>query len=179
MRRKLRYGFRMLLSYLKKPFWALFGVRLRGRQLLAAGARFVTEEKGSVILDPNNNVEAGTLVKAVGGSVKLGGCYINRNCNIIAMDEIVIESGVTIGPNVCIYDHDHNMAYLKDKTAAPYMTAPVKIEKNAWISSNAVILKGVTVGSGAVVAAGAVVTKDVPANTVVGGIPAKKIGEID
>ena len=57
---------------------------------------------------------------------------------------------------------------------------PVLIDKNAWLGANSTILPGVTVGKNAVIAAGAVVTKDVPANTVVAGVPAKiikKIGE--
>lgn len=175
MRRKLRYGFRILLGYLKRPFWALTGVHMTGRQILSAKTSLITEEKGRIILAPQNNLEAGTLIKAVGGTVKVNGCFINRNCTIVAMDEIVIENGVTIGPNVCIYDHDHNMAHIKDKQAVAYVKAPVRIEKNAWIGSNAVILKGVTVGDGAVVAAGAVVTKDIPAGGIAGGVPAKAI----
>jgi len=51
--------------------------------------------------------------------------------------------------------------------------APIRICDNAWIGASAVITKGVTIGQNAVVAAGAVVTRDVPANTVVGGVPAK------
>lgn len=54
---------------------------------------------------------------------------------------------------------------------------PVRIEDYAWISCRVTILPGVTVGKGAVVAAGAVVTKDVEPHTIVGGVPAKKIGE--
>lgn len=50
--------------------------------------------------------------------------------------------------------------------------------KNAWIGSNATVLQGVTVGENSVVAAGAVVTKDVPANSIVGGVPAKLIKKI-
>ena len=56
--------------------------------------------------------------------------------------------------------------------------APVKIGNNVWIGAHATILAGVTVGDNAVVAAGAVVTKDVPANAVVGGVPAKIIKTI-
>jgi acetyltransferase-like isoleucine patch superfamily enzyme len=55
------------------------------------------------------------------------------------------------------------------------MTGPVTIKDGAWINFGAIVLKGVTIGEGAVVAAGAVVTKDVPANTVVAGNPARVV----
>jgi maltose O-acetyltransferase len=56
-------------------------------------------------------------------------------------------------------------------------TAPVVIEDFAWLGSRAMVLPGVTVGKGAVVAAGAVVTRDVPPYAIVGGVPARVIGE--
>lgn len=56
-------------------------------------------------------------------------------------------------------------------------TAPIQIGNHVWIGARAIILKGVTIGDGVVVAAGAVVTKDVPPNTLVGGVPAKIIKE--
>lgn len=178
MRRKIKYGFRILYGFLLKPFKALTGVRLTGKQLICPKARLITEEKGKIQATCSNNIDDGTFIKAVKGIVRLNGCYINRNCNIVAMERITIEDGVTIGPNVCIYDHDHNMAHLKDKSADPYITAPVYIGKGAWIGANAVILKGVTVGAYSVIAAGAVVTKDVPDHVIAGGVPAKVIGSV-
>lgn len=56
--------------------------------------------------------------------------------------------------------------------------APIILGKNVWVGSNATILQGVTIGDNAVVAAGAVVTKDVPADTIVGGVPARFIKRI-
>ena len=56
--------------------------------------------------------------------------------------------------------------------------APIHIGNRVWIGAHATILAGVTVGENSIIAAGAVVTKDVPANTIVGGVPAKIIKEI-
>lgn len=58
------------------------------------------------------------------------------------------------------------------------LSCTYRIRKNVWIGSNATILQGVKIGDNAIVAAGAVVTKDVPANTIVGGVPAKIIKSI-
>lgn len=75
-----------------------------------------------------------------------------------------------IGHNVVFATLNHGLSPEKRKTTYP---APIVLGKNVWIGSNATILQGVTIGDNAVVAAGAVVTKDVAANTVVGGVPAK------
>lgn len=80
---------------------------------------------------------------------------------IMARRNITIGNGVTIGPNVCIYDHDHDI-----KNKGGYVLSDVKINDNTWIGSNVTILKGVTIGEHCVIASGVIVTKDVPANTV-------------
>lgn len=72
-----------------------------------------------------------------------------------------------------------NMGYHTPEERQDLISAPVVIGNNVWIGSNATILPGVTIGDNAVVAAGAVVTKDVPVNTVVAGVPAKIMKRID
>lgn len=88
---------------------------------------------------------------------------------------ITIEDNVLIAPKVSLLSEGHPLSPDARQSLVP---GPIHIKKNAWIGAAATILPGVTVGENPVVAAGAVVSKDVPANTVVGGIPAKQVKAI-
>lgn len=98
------------------------------------------------------------------------GVFINRNTIITAKKSIVIGKGVTIGPNTCIYDHDHDVS-----NRGQFNCDDIIIEEDVWCGANVTILKGVHIGRGSIIAAGAVVTKSFPAYSVIGGIPAKVI----
>lgn len=102
--------------------------------------------------------------------------FINHGCSFLDLGGITIEDQVLIGPQVKLVTENHP---LDPATRKGLITKPILIKRNAWIGAGATILPGVTVGENAVVAAGSVVTKDVAANTVVGGIPAKLIKNID
>ncbi len=101
--------------------------------------------------------------------------FINSGCKFQDQGGIAIGDGALIGHNVVLATLNHDLAPEKRSAMHP---APIVIGKNVWIGSNATILPGVTIGEGAIVAAGAVVTKDVLANTIVGGVPAKLIKKI-
>ena len=101
--------------------------------------------------------------------------FINFNCTFLGLGGIIIEDNVLIGPEVKILSEGHPISPAERQSLIP---GKVLIKQNAWIGAGATILPGVSIGENAVVAAGAVVTKDVPPNTVVGGIPAKVIKSI-
>lgn len=105
--------------------------------------------------------------------------YIGPYCNLYGHGGIKIDSGVIIGPHLTIYSANHNYKY--DLEAIPYDNKLDKkmviIQENVWIGGNVIILPGIVIGEGAIVAAGSVVTKNVPPFNLVGGNPAKKIGE--
>lgn len=111
-----------------------------------------------------------------GRHTKLGkNVFINFDCVFLDMGGITIEDGVMIAPKVSLLSEGHGVSPEDRHSLIP---KPIHIKKNAWIGAGATILPGVTVGENAVVAAGAVVTKDVPDNAIVGGIPAKIIKTI-
>ena len=101
--------------------------------------------------------------------------FINAGCSFQDQGGITIGDGCLIGHNTVIatLNHDENPAKRND-----LHPAPVVIGKKVWVGSNATILPGVTIGDNAIVAAGAVVTKDVPPDTVVAGVPARILREI-
>jgi acetyltransferase-like isoleucine patch superfamily enzyme len=101
--------------------------------------------------------------------------FINHACSFLDMGGITLEDHVLIGPRVNLVTENHP---LDPATRRGLICKPILIKRNAWIGAGATILLGVTVGENAVVAAGAVVSKDVSANTIVGGVPAKLIKQL-
>lgn len=101
--------------------------------------------------------------------------FINFGCTFLDQGGITLEDGVFIGPEAKILTEAHPE---QPEIRHTLLTRPVVIRRNAWIGAGAMILPGVTVGENAIVAAGAVVTKDVPDNTVVAGVPAEIIRNI-
>ncbi|WP_164856314.1 acyltransferase [Lujinxingia sediminis] len=108
---------------------------------------------------------------------------IGQNCSIGYHTYLFASAGITIGrdcliaPFVYIVDSDHQA-----RRSAPIHTQPneaeaIVIEDDVWIGAGAKILKGVRIGKGAIVAAGAIVRRDVPSYAIVGGVPAKALGE--
>jgi maltose O-acetyltransferase len=90
---------------------------------------------------------------------------------------VAIGDRTYIGHDVTLLTVDHEIASGKQRCGEP-QAGPVTIGSGAWLGSKVVVLPGVTIGDGAVVAAGAVVTRDVPANTLVGGVPARVLREL-
>lgn len=123
----------------------------------------------------NNTVKEGFKC-TLGSNISIGNdCFLNFNVTILDSYEVVIGNNVWIAPNVVISSVTHSIE-MKDRQNLK--GGKTIIEDNVWIGAGAIILPKVTIGKGAVIGAGAVVTKDVPANTVVAGVPAKEIKKI-
>lgn len=104
-----------------------------------------TEDKGSLIL--GNKV------------------FINRNSIISCREKIIIKDNCIIGPNVCIYDHDHKFG--SNGVEDGYISEEVIIEENCWIGAGAIILKGSHIGKNSIIAAGTIVKGKYPSNSMV------------
>lgn len=114
------------------------------------------------------------------------GCFMNYGCTFLDVSPITLEDGVWLGANVTLATPMH--PYLSEERLPKEYpdgfhdleySKPITVRENVWICSGATVCGGVTIGENSVVAAGAVVTRDVPPNTIVGGVPAKVIRETD
>lgn len=113
-----------------------------------------------------------------GKHINLGkNVYCNMDCMFLDVNFINIGDNVMVGPRVGFYTAGHPIDAEIRNTYLEF-GAPITIGNNVWIGAQATILPGVSIGENTIVAAGAVVTKDVPANVIVGGNPAKVIRPI-
>lgn len=111
-----------------------------------------------------------------GSNISIGrNVFINTGVMFSDLGGITVEDGVLIGPFAKVVSVNHPLDQSERRSL---QLQSVVLKKNAWIGAGATILPGVTVGENAVVAAGAVVSKDVPDNTLVAGVPAKIIKEL-
>ena len=113
-------------------------------------------------------VHSGSRISTVaGGVLKIGDdCRINYNCMIVCRHSIDIGNGVEFGPNVLVYDHDHDFKASGGLKKRQYKLSPVIIGDHTWVGANSVILRGTKIGKNCVISAGSVVKDDIPDNTV-------------
>ena len=102
----------------------------------------------------------------------------NYHVTILDVAPVLMGSNVMIGPNTLISTVNHPMTPVGRRRHLG-IAKPVRIGNDVWLGGNVTILPGVSIGNNVVVAAGAVVTKDVPDNTLVGGVPARKIRTLE
>lgn len=100
--------------------------------------------------------------------------FLNTGCTFQDCGGITVGDACQIGQNTTLCTLNHGLAPDKRQTIYP---APIVLGKNVWIGANVTVLPGVTVGDNAILAAGSVVTKNVPENTVVAGVPARVVKE--
>ncbi|WP_270447353.1 sugar O-acetyltransferase [Lactobacillus delbrueckii] len=113
-----------------------------------------------------------------GKNIHVGDNFLaNYNLTVLDIGEVNIGNNVWIGPNTDIYTVNHPLT-ASGRRKRLGIAQPVTIGNDVWIGGKVTITPGVTIGDNVVIAAGAVVTKDVPSNSLLGGVPAKIIKEI-
>ena len=155
---------------------------LKGSLYLGDDSIKGSKRETSIRLDKNAILEVrdgfsvyygGDIIVFHDAKLFLGSGFFNSNVKIRCTESITIGNNVAISHDVTIMDSDAH-----EITTDNYVkTKPISIGDNVWIGTRATILKGVHIGNGAIIGAGAVVSKDVPPNCIVAGVPAKIIKE--
>jgi acetyltransferase-like isoleucine patch superfamily enzyme len=170
------------VDYFLRPECASLGRHctfMKPRYVIISGPNIHIGDCFTAVAEPMHRVEIGVWGRAAGaGTIRIGRCVLmSPGSRISASDEIVIGDGVMMANGSYITDSDWHTLY--DRTRRDDTATPVRIGDNVWLGDHATVLKGVTIGENSVVAARAVVTRDVPANVVVAGNPARVVRELD
>jgi maltose O-acetyltransferase len=157
--------------------------RSRAKALLARYNRSDDDERGyrgSLLRELLGRVGPGASIEPpffcdYGSNIRLGErFYANTGCVVLDCDIVEIGARVKLGPNVQLLAVSHPLDASERASELEY-GEPITIGDDVWIGGGAIILGGVTIGDRAVVGAGSVVTRDVPADTVVAGNPARPV----
>lgn len=167
-------------------FLFIFWLRLRGYGLnwsitLSGGNNFFQSYKYAISIDKNTRIGKNTRISSgFKGRIKIGSnVLLDDGCFVMAQDKIVIGNNTWIAAYCFITDFNH--IYKNNKkliVEQGYDIKSVVIGENVWIGAHCIILPGVTIGDRVVVGAGSVVTKDIPANSIAVGNPARVIKRI-
>jgi acetyltransferase-like isoleucine patch superfamily enzyme len=172
----LRYA-RLLWRYVWRRLFTVAGWRWRTDGLLFLGRKLQIQvaRRGAVRFGRFVWIGDGTKIRCHEGEVIIGSkTVLGQECTISAYRHVRIGEQCVIADRAMFIDFDHGVVEVERpiRVQGIYMR-DVEVGSNVWIGYGACILRGVRVGDNAIVGTNAVVTKDVPANAVVGGIPAK------
>ena len=169
----------LLLRYLRRRFFTVAGYRWKTDGMLFLGPKLQIEigRKGEVRFGRFVWVGDGTKIRCHEGEVEIGQkTVIGQDCTISAYQRVRIGEQCVIADRAMFIDFDHSVGEVEQPIRAQGIyKRDVEVGSNVWIGYAACVLRGVSVGDNAIVGANAVVARDVPANAVVGGVPAQVI----
>ena len=161
----------IFIGHLKKVLYKFVyhnHISFRGNSICSGSIRIRCNE-GSIIVSDGVKLNSNVILHTTGnGKILIGnGTGIKHRVIIASKNCIRIGRNVMIGPNVCVYDHDHIYKTTQKMMVSGFLTSPIIIEDNVWIGSNCTILKGSHIGTGSVIAAGTVIKGKIPPNSIV------------
>ena len=170
---------RLILALFRRRYLTSYGRRLRtdGLAFIAPDLTLEIGRHGRVELGRWSWYGHGTKIRCHEGEVSIGAkTVMGQECTISAYQHVSIGRECVIADRVMLIDFDHGMVEVdRPIRLQGIYKRDVRVGNNVWIGYGACILRGVTVGDNAVIGTNAVVTHDVPANAVVGGVPARVI----
>ena len=182
-------------TFLERPLFKLNGIQM-GKGIKLIGWPFIFRFPGSEIKIGNGCIirsnfwsnliglyQRTIIIAKKGGKIRIGKNVGISGATVYAWNHIEIGDNTLIGANCKILDSDLHPIDPENRLKADYAdyvkTAPVVIGKNCFIGCNSLILKGVTIGDNSTIGAGSVVTKNIPANVIAAGNPAKVIRKLE
>jgi acetyltransferase-like isoleucine patch superfamily enzyme len=173
-----KYG-RLIVRMLRRRYLTPYGRRLEldGLAFVGPGVVLQIGKKGRIELGRWSWLGHGTKVRCHEGVVSIGAkTVMGQECTISAYQHVSIGRECVIADRVMLIDFDHGVVEVdRPIRLQGIYKRDVRIGNNVWIGYGACILRGVTVGDNAIIGTNSVVTRDVPANAVVGGVPARVI----
>lgn len=171
MFKKLKNVVSVLYTFIKFNLIKLFrprGFSFRPIERFSPSTMINLHRGGRMVFGSKLRVHTGCRLSATSGAILAIGdnTALNYNCILVARKSITIGTDCTFGPNVIVFDHDHDFRGSAVMNGDAFKEKEITIGNNVWIGANAIILKGATIGDNAVVAAGTVVTGNIPANSI-------------
>ncbi|MEX2785451.1 sugar O-acetyltransferase [Streptococcus sp. H49] len=105
-------------------------------------------------------------------------CFVSVNCYFMDGAKVTLGNHVFVGPSTGFYTANHPLDYQR-RNAGLEQALPITVGNNVWLGANVNVMPGVTIGDGCVIASGSVVTKDIPANSLAGGVPCRVMKTIE
>ncbi len=123
---------------------------------------------GKISLGRHIHTKRNVVLEADGGEMEIGeGCFFNNGCMLVSKEKITVGKNTSFGPNVLVYDHDHDIHSHLAVHDSGFVTSPVTIGDDVWIGAGSVILRGSVIGDGCVIGAGSVIKGVCPPDSVI------------
>lgn len=147
----IKLGVNAIRLFIKSVFNRHCSISLKQR--ISLSTKIVISCNGIINIKKGLHTKRNVTLQSDGGYLEIGQeVFMNEGCIVVSREKITIGDNCSIGPNVMIYDHDHNYK----NSMKGYLTTSISIGNNCWIGANSVILRGSKIGNNCVIGAGSI-----------------------